>query len=109
MIISSYHKKDMENRAASNVLETYFFRNYTHGKKDLNIENTLGCASKISAILNAVEFCCCMRRCSVFMPRMIRYAAFCSETENKVKHHTSSSQTLQHESVIICDKYILIR
>lgn len=109
MIISSYHQKDMENRAASNVLETYFFRNYTHGKKDLNIENTLGCASKISAILNAVEFCCCMRRCSVFMPRMIRYAAFCSETENKVKHNTSSSQTLQHESVIICDKYILIR
>lgn len=49
----------------------------------INSNNTFGCASKILAILNAVEFCCCTRRCNVFMPRMIKYAAFCQRKQNK--------------------------
>jgi hypothetical protein len=50
----------------------------------INANDTLGCASKILAIRSPVEFCCCTRRCSVFMPRMIKYAAFCGEEEVQI-------------------------
>ena len=59
------------------ISKTHLFLQENGKHTERVIVYTLGCASKISAILEAVEFCCCTRRCIVFMPRMIRYAAFC--------------------------------
>jgi hypothetical protein len=61
-----------------------WFSTSNFGVVNINASDTLGCASKILAIRSPVEFCCFIRRCSVFMPRMIKYAAFCGGKEVKI-------------------------